>query len=110
MLSELNKVMIKKLALNLTYRELTVHFLYMKELKEGDMSTLDFIHKRDVLLRGFETGELDIHDFVKEEYMNKLVKEHEKNLSSYYEDSPEKVKEMFSAYTDYLAEKYPTMS
>lgn len=114
MIDELHKVMIKKLALNLAYHEIAPDFTHhvMKEaIKDNDITILDAIigygEACERALYGFETGEIDITEIVKEECLQRIVKGHAKNLIKIFKGSPKRLDNIFKDYTKYLNDKYP---
>lgn len=114
MIDELHKVMIKKLALNIAYHEIAPDFAryIMKEaIKSNDITVLDAIvgynGACERALYGFETGELDITEIVKEECLQRIVRGHAKGLIKIFKKSSRELDSIFKDYTEYLNDKYP---
>ena len=114
MIDALHTVMINKLALNIAYHEIAPDFakyIMIKSIKDNDITILDAIvgynKACERALYGFETGELDITEIVKEECLQRIVRGHAKGLIKIFKKSSRELDSIFKDYTEYLNDKYP---
>lgn len=116
-MNELQKVMIKKLALNLAYHYVAPAITKMVLSDAIERHELEpskaFIMQDDATeyaLSQLETGKLSVYNFMDKEIWDFILDSTITKVKDYFEENPEGAHEMFNDYIDYMNDKYPAMS
>ena len=116
-MNELNRVMIKKLALNISYH-LVAPLITKVVLSDAiDRKRLEPMEAfgmqsdaEDYTLDKLELGELSVSDFISDDTWHEILGLTTSKLEACFKQNPDDVKEMFNDYMEYMNSKYPTMS